>query len=105
MYDRKIIKNGINSVDDLRNIILGAKQKNPDMKVALIYSDGANTEYLNRIVFGEMRKVAAESETFCVWNYFFAGHGKGIGDSEISRQKTKLDEVVPKFCYEKDEKT
>ena len=101
--DQIVGKNSIISVDDLKNMIELGKEKNPALEVAVIYSDGANNEYMNCKVFGKMKEVAISLKLCIIWNYFFSGHGKGIGDSEISRQKVALDDKFPDSCYERDE--
>ena len=101
--DQNVTSNSITSVADIEDMIANGKEKNPAVKVVLVYSDGAGNEYLTRKVFGKMKDVAKKLNLKIIWNYFFSGHGKGIGDSEISRQKVQLDAKFPDACYERDE--
>ena len=91
LSNQKIKKNAPNSIADLAQCILKAKQKNKNLKVVHIWSDGATNEFMNRKIFGNLQDITDLTGVIIVWNYFCSHHGKAICDSEFARFKTKLD--------------
>ena len=81
------------SIKFLKQRISAYKQKNPNLRVIHIWSDGSCKEFLNRKMFSNFGEQLPEGMTV-VWHFFCNMHGKNICDSEFSGLKSKLDRVV-----------
>ena len=103
LSDQDVDKKPQNSVADLLKLVRLHKEKNNDVDVLHVFSDGSTAEFLNKKMFFGMKKIAKQNKLTICWHFFGAKHGKNICDSEFSRVKTKLDRKVQETKYTKNE--
>lgn len=77
------------SIAYLKKIITNEKKRNPNLKYVHAWSDGANSEFLSRKMFGNMKHHLPDG-IILIWHFFAACHGKNICDSEFSVLKNKF---------------
>jgi hypothetical protein len=98
--DQNIRKDPANSVGDVKKLILDQLNENKNLKIVHVFSDGSTKEFLNRKMFGNLKKLSKELGITIIWNYFGNNHGKNLCDSEFARLKTKLDREFVDFLKE-----
>jgi hypothetical protein len=103
LSDQNVAKKPQNSVADLLKLVRLHKEKNNDVEVIHVFSDGSTAEFLNKKMFFGMKEIAKENKLTICWHFFGAKHGKNICDSEFGRVKKKLDRKVQETKFTENE--